>query len=115
MTASNRRSSLDTPAQTNGSGAAAILAAGIGSFALAVLAVAGDKLTLIKSALIFYKPTGPLSGVTTMAILVWLFSWLALEWRWSKRTVALTRVSLAAFVLLGLSFLLTFPLIADLF
>ena len=35
--------SSNTPALTNGSGAAAILAAGIGSFALAVLAFAGDK------------------------------------------------------------------------
>src|SRR5487761_2335225 len=35
--------STTTPARTNGSGAAAILSAGCGAFALAVLAVAGDK------------------------------------------------------------------------
>ena len=34
---------------TNGSGAAAILSAGIGTFALAVLAIAGDKSALLKS------------------------------------------------------------------
>ena len=62
----------NAPALTNGSGAAAILAAGIGSFALAVLACAGDKLAAVKNSLIFYKPTGPLSGVTTTAIVIWL-------------------------------------------
>jgi hypothetical protein len=105
----------DTPARTNGSGAAAILSAGIGSFALAVLAVAGDKSALVKSSLVFYKPTGPLSGVTTTAIVIWLFAWGVLEWRWRKRTVALERIGMVAFVLLGLSFLLTFPPMVDLF
>jgi hypothetical protein len=59
---------------TNGSGAAAILAAGVGSFTLAVLACAGDKLATVKNSLVFYKRTGPLSGVTTVAILVWLLA-----------------------------------------
>jgi hypothetical protein len=105
----------DTPARTNGSGAAAILSAGIGSFALAVLAVAGDKSALVKSSLVFYQPTGPLSGVTTTAIVIWLFTWGMLEWRWRERTVALERIGMVAFVLLGLSFLLTFPPMVDLF
>ena len=61
----NRAASPSALAPTNGSGAAAILAAGIGCFALAVLACAGDKLADVKNSLIFYKPTGPLSGVTT--------------------------------------------------
>jgi hypothetical protein len=99
---------------TNGSGAAAILAAGIGAFALALLAIAGDKSPYIARSLIFYKPTGPLSGVTTAAILIWLFSWGILEWRWRNRTVRAGRINAVALILLGLSFLLTFPPIADL-
>ena len=115
MTPSERLTSPPTSAMTNGPGAAAILATGIGSFALAVLAIAGDKSALIKSSLVFYKPTGPLSGVTTTAILIWLVTWCILEWRWRRKTVALTRINLVAFVLLSLSFLLTFPPIVDLF
>ncbi|MFZ0962029.1 MAG: hypothetical protein WAO35_14090 [Terriglobia bacterium] len=103
------------PAMTNGSGAAAILAAGVGSFALAVLAVAGDKLTAIKNSLIFYKPTGPLSGVTSTAIVIWLLTWGILEWRWRNKTVAAGRINAVALVMLGLSLLLTFPPIGDLF
>ena len=100
---------------TNGSGAAAILAAGIGSFALAVLALAADKSPALKSSLVFYKPTGPLSGVTTVAILLWLLTWGILEARWRKRTVLVSRICAIALVLLGLSLALTFPPVVDLF
>ncbi len=101
--------------QTNGAGAAAILAAGIGSFLLAVFAIAGDKSAALKSFFIFSKPTGPLSGVTTCAILVWLAVWIVLHARWRKRAVNLGRINGVAIVLLLLGLLLTFPPIADLF
>ncbi len=100
---------------TNGSGAAAILAAGIGAFVLALLAIAGDKIAAVQRLMVFYKPTGPLSGVTTTAILIWLFTWGILEWRWRNRAVAVGRTNAIAFILLGLSLLLTFPPLADLF
>ena len=115
MSASNDFATSSAPALTNGSGAAAILSAGIGSFALAILAIAADKLVSIKSALIFYKPTGPLSGVTTAAILIWLVTWTILNWRWRKKTLAIGPVAALAIALLLLSLLLTFPPIADLF
>jgi hypothetical protein len=99
----------------NGSGAAAILSAGIGSFTLAVLAVAADKSATLKHLCNLYKPAGPLSGVTTVTVAIWLVIWAILEWRWRQRTVALGRVNFIAFVLLVLGFLLTFPPIADLF
>ena len=99
----------------NGSGAAAILAAGFGCFAIGVIAVVADKSLAVKRALVFYKPTGALSGVTTAAILLWLLSWAVLEWRWKAKTVALGRINLAAFALLAIGLLLTFPPIGDLF
>jgi hypothetical protein len=100
---------------SNGSGAAAILAAGIGSFLLGVLSIAADKSVFLKDMFRFYGPTGPLSGVTTTAILIWLLVWGILEWRWRKRTIAVARVCGAALVLLGLSLMLTFPPVGDLF
>lgn len=115
MNSSRDDVSTGTPRLTNGSGAAAILAAGVGCFALAVLAFAGDKSALIKGSLTWYKPTGVLSGVTTSAILVWLLTWAILEWRWRKRTTAPGPISLLAIVLLGLSLILTFPPFVDLF
>ena len=103
------------PAIPNGPGAAAMLAAAIGSFVLAVIAIAGDKSLPIKNSLNFYKPTGPLSGVTTVAILVWLLTWYFLQWRWGKRAVDMGRINTVSLVLLALSLLLTFPPIVDLF
>jgi len=100
---------------SNGSGSAAVLAAGIGAFFLAVLAIVADKVVPIKRLMVFYKPTGPLSGVTTSAIFIWLVAWAILDARWRGRSVAAARVNTAAFVLLGLSLLLTFPPLADLF
>lgn len=107
--------SPDAPALTNGSGAAAILSAGVGCFVLAILAILGDKSALVKGSLVFYKPTGPLSGVTTVAVLVWFFTWGILEWRWRKKTVAAGRISAVALGLLALSLILTFPPVSDLF
>jgi hypothetical protein len=46
------------PALTNGSGAAAVLAAGIGSFALAVLACVGDKSAAVKIILLSINQQG---------------------------------------------------------
>jgi hypothetical protein len=87
----------------------------MGSFLLAVFAILADQLPAIKSLMIFSKATGPLSGVTTCAIVLWLAAWAVLHARWRNRNVAFARVSVAAFVLLILGFLLTFPPIADLF
>lgn len=112
---------LETPASngavelTNGSGAAAILAAGVGAFALAVLALIADHIPSIQRLMVFYKPTGALSGVTTVAIIIWLVAWSILEWLWRNRTVAMTRTNAIALILLGLSLLLTFPPFVDLF
>lgn len=115
MNKPNNAASTNAPALTNGSGTAAILAAGVGTFALAVFACAGDKSAAVKNSLNFYKPTGPLSGVTTAAILTWFFTWGILEWRWRNRSVAAGRITAIALALLGLSLLLTFPPIVDLF
>lgn len=98
---------------TSGAGAAAILAAGIGSLTLGLLALLADKIASLKSSMIFYKPTGPLSGVTTVAIIVWFAAWAILDARWKKHNVELGRVNLIALALVVLSMLLMFPPIAD--
>jgi fluoride ion exporter CrcB/FEX len=102
------------PTIPNGSGAAAMLAAAIGSFVLAIIAFAADKSVPIKNSLNFYKPTGPLSGVTTVATVVWFLAWGLLEWRWGKRNVAMSRIKRVSLALLVLSILLTFPPMVDL-
>ncbi|MFI4973291.1 MAG: hypothetical protein ACHP84_01995 [Caulobacterales bacterium] len=98
----------------NGPGAAAILAAGVGCAAIGILALAGDASDAVGKALTLYRPVGALSGVTTLAIIAWLATWFALSRLWAGRSVALGRVNLASFGLLGVGFLLTFPPFMDL-
>jgi hypothetical protein len=104
-----------SPLIANGPGAAAVLAAGIGCFFVGFFAVLADKSPAIKSLMVFSKPTGPLSGVTTSAIVVWLLCWAVLHARWQSRTVAFSRIAAGALLLLAAAILLTFPPLADLF
>jgi hypothetical protein len=98
----------------NGPAGAAILSAGIGCTILGILAVAGDASKAVAKLLTFYLPTGPLSGVSSLAILVWLVTWFILAKRWRTKTVAIAKVNATAFLLLALGILLTFPPFADL-
>ncbi len=102
------------PALANGPAAAAILSAGVGCFALSLLAFIGDASKSIAKIFIFYRPTGPLSGVSTTAIVVWLAVWFALASVWKNKTVALAKINTVAIVFLLLGVLLTFPPFAEL-
>jgi hypothetical protein len=98
----------------NGPGAAAILAAAIGSLALGCFALASDALPPVQSAFSFWSPTGALSGVSTIAVVVWLAAWAGLHRRWKTRDVSMIGVNVAAFGMLVLALLLTFPPFMDL-
>jgi len=98
----------------NGPGAAAILAAGVGCFSMGLVSVVADKVGPLARLLIFYRPTGPLSGVSTLSILVWLGAWGTLHHYWNGRNVELRRWVTVSVVLLAVGILLTFPPLADL-
>ena len=98
----------------NGPAAAAILTAGVGCFVLGVLVVATDGSKPLAKLLTFYTRTGPLSGVSTVAILVWIAAWLLLARVWGSKRVAIAKVNAIALVLLGMGLLLTFPPFGDL-
>lgn len=99
----------------NGPGAAAILAAGIGCAMVGILAFAAEASKGFASMLNIYNPVGPLSGKTTVAVIVWLIVWLVLSRLWQNKSVALGVVNFAAFALLAVGFLLTFPPVWALF
>jgi hypothetical protein len=110
--ASSDVSTMMTP---NGPGAAVVLAAGIGCFALGAISVLADKVPALARSLSFYPPTGPLSGVSTVSIVVWLGAWAFLQYRWQRRMLNLRWTNGIAFVLLACGLLLTFPPIGHLF
>jgi len=98
----------------NGSGAAAILGAGIGCGAIGILAFWGDASAAMNKALNIYNPSGALSGVTTFGIIIWLVAWFVLDRMWRGKTVEMMKVNIASFALLAIGFLLTFPPFMDL-
>lgn len=98
----------------NGPGAAAVLSMGIGSLAMAVLAIIADHSPAFKKLMIFYTPTGPLSGVTTTAIGLWLACWIGLDIVWKRRNVSGRMVHVGLY-LLAIGFILMFPPVGDLF
>jgi len=79
------------------------------------MAIAADRVPALGRVLDFYQPTGPLSGVTTMGLAIWLIAWVCLHYRWRNRNVALGSIAATALILLVLGMLLTFPPVADLF
>jgi hypothetical protein len=105
---------MSDDALTNGAGAAAVLAAAIGCLVLGILSLAGDAFATVAQALNFWNPTGPLSGVTGVSILIWLAAWFVWSRRWSGKAVDMKRVSLIATVMIVGGLLLTFPPFMDL-
>jgi hypothetical protein len=63
----------------------------------------------LRSLLNFYNPVGPLSGKTTVALIVWLVAWYGLSRSWRMKTVNMRAINVAAFISLGIGFLLTCP------
>jgi hypothetical protein len=97
----------------NGSAAAAILSAGVGCFCVSLFDLLGDAFPALGHFFNFYNPTGPLSGVTTSAILVWLALWAVLSRAWKIKTLPLGKINIATFLLIIAGLLLRFPPFGD--
>jgi len=99
----------------NGKAAAALLAGGIGSFVMGLVTTLSEASSSFGSALSWYKPAGPLSGKTTVAVIVWLIAWAVLGNQWKDKDVDFDKISMIALVLLLLGILGTFPPFFELF
>ncbi len=98
----------------DGKAAAALLAAGIGSFSLGVMTSLSEGIHAVENALNFYNPVGALTGKTIIAILVWLVSWAILKGVWKDRPMDAAKVLPVTYILIILGLLGTFPPFFDL-
>lgn len=106
---------IATAGPAEGPGAAAVLAAGAGALTLGVVTTLSELSTTISGWLDLNSRVGPLSGKTTVTVVVWLLSWVLLHLMLRERG-ALTRGTVTtAAVLLGLGLLGTFPTFFELF
>ena len=96
-----------TLAAVNGAAMAAMLAAGIGAFAMGCFVILNEAGLFAAPTL--YAPAGAVTGRTTFATLVWLAAWGLLHARWSARDIAPSRVFALTLALIGAGILGTFP------
>ncbi len=96
---------------------AAFIAAGIGSFVLALMIVLTEMKAGagLKTFLTFVGPVGALSGKTTVAVIAFVVSWVGLHFAFKNRAVTLTRAFTIAIILIVLSVIFSFPPVFDLF
>jgi hypothetical protein len=97
----------------NGAALAAILAAGIGCFAMGAFVIANAAGWYAAPSL--YAPAGGLSGRATFALIVWFAAWAMLHARWKGRDLSTGSVVGWTLVLVALSLVLTFPPVWELF
>ena len=91
----------------NGAALAALLAAGIGAFAMGVVVILNESGLFAAPAL--YPPAGGVSGRTAFAVVIWLLAWGVLHHRWKQRRLEPRRVHALILVLIGAGVLLCFP------
>ena len=120
---------LETDTKPNGPVVAAFLAAGVGSLVIGIGVVLNEASATIKNAigidfnafLQFDKNfglgsgVGPLSGKVGLAVIAFVVSWVLLHLWLRGKEVNFRTGFIAALVLVGLGFALTFPPIFKLF
>jgi hypothetical protein len=98
---------------TNGAALAAFLGAGIGAFAMGLMAILNEA--GVYSAPAVYAPAGGASGRTTFAVVLWLLAWAVLHHRWKGRQMEAGRIQMLTFGLIAVGLLLNFPPVWALF
>ncbi len=101
--------------RTNGAGAAAILAAGFGTFVTGLMTTLAQASGVIKGLLLWSAPVGPLSGKTGVGVIAWLALWAILHITWKDREVAFVSVYRWSLGLVFLGFALMFPPVFEAF
>jgi hypothetical protein len=110
-----------TDTKPNGPVAAAVLAGGIGCLVLGVMVSAVEASADFGKTLDFSKNygigsgVGPLSGKAIVAVLAFLLSWGIAGYILRGKEVNFNKFFIAALVLIGLGFALTFPPIFEIF
>ena len=94
----------------DGSAWAALLAAGIGCASFGVLTLFSECSPAVAKLLLWYVPSGSLSGVAILSVAVWIVAWVVLAVIWKNRRFESEGLLMAATLLLvAAGILLTFP------
>jgi hypothetical protein len=91
----------------DGASAAALLASGVGAFAVGLFVILNEAGLYAAPSL--YGPAGGVSGRTTFAAATWLITWAILHARWKGRRMEPGPVLTTTLGLVGLGLVATFP------
>ncbi len=97
------------PTVKNGPAAAALLAGGIAAVVYGIVIILSERVPALATVLNWYNPAGPLSGITSLAVIFWLVLWAILGNLWKDREVNFQSIATTALILLVIGFLLTLP------
>lgn len=95
--------------------AATLVAAGVGCLAMGIVTTLSEALKPVADVLNLYKPVGPLSGKSLVAIVVWLVAWAALNRSAQGKQINVGKWLTCSLVCVGIGVVATFPLFFDLF
>lgn len=98
-----------------GKGLAAILSGSIGCFLMGMFAFLTEVSKAVKDLLTFYSPGGPLSGISTLAVIGWLGSWAVFYYLWRDREMGYHGVFITGMLLIGVGLVLMFPPVMEVF
>lgn len=102
-------------AVATGAAAAAMVASGIGAFAIGLLTTGAVISEGLKATLNWWNPAGPLTGKTGLGVIVWLISWYILNRIWHTEDRSLQQAFTITLILIGLGLILTFPPVFEAF
>jgi hypothetical protein len=103
------------PAIPNGPVAAAMLATGIGAFVLGLFTVLGEASEGVHDFLEWSERVGPLSGVTSLAVIAFVLAWGGLYAGLRDRDLPWRPLIVATVVLLAIALVFTYPPFFQLF
>lgn len=99
----------------NGPISAAILASGIGTMVYGIFVVIAEIFKPVGEFLIFSESVGPLSGKTTLGVIIWLTAWGVTHFLWRKKEINFDKVIKLSLIFIALGLLFTFPPFYQLF
>ena len=100
---------IDYEDKPEGPIAAAIIAGGVGAASMGLLTTAAAASSSARDWLRWSDRVGPLSGETTVTVIVWLLAWAVLHMIYRHRASETRRALAIALVLFGAGVVGTFP------
>ncbi|RJQ84019.1 MAG: hypothetical protein C4519_05785 [Desulfobacteraceae bacterium] len=111
----DQKAKRDVSTKIDGKISAAMLSSGIGCLVIGLMTTGAVISEWLKNALDWWNPAGPLSGKTSVGIIVWLIAWAIFHFLWKNQETDVKKTMKISLILIALGFVLTFPPVFEAF